>query len=65
MRHRNRQLISLFLTSLIAFPAFALESDAGGFVPRGFTMDGTKEQVAQMQNWESLLEPYKLHIFNT
>jgi len=41
----------------------ALESDAGGFVPRGFTMDGTSEQVKQMQSWESLLEPYKLHIF--
>jgi carboxypeptidase Q len=41
----------------------ALESDAGGFVPRGFTMDGTPEQVEKMQSWESLLEPYKLHIF--
>ncbi len=41
----------------------ALESDAGGFVPRGFTMDGTPEQIRQMQSWESLLEPYKLHIF--
>lgn len=41
----------------------ALESDAGGFVPRGFTMDGTPEQVKQMQSWESLLEPYILHIF--
>ncbi|MDB4083284.1 M20/M25/M40 family metallo-hydrolase [Vicingaceae bacterium] len=41
----------------------ALESDAGGFVPRGFTMDGTPEQVKQMQSWESLLEPYVLHIF--
>jgi len=41
----------------------ALESDAGGFVPRGFTMDGTPEQVKKMQSWEPLLEPYKLHIF--
>lgn len=41
----------------------ALESDAGGFVPRGFTMDGSTEQIRQMQSWESLLEPYKLHIF--
>ncbi|MBL4709124.1 MAG: M28 family peptidase [Flavobacteriales bacterium] len=41
----------------------ALESDAGGFVPRGFTMDGTEEQVKQMQSWEPLLEPYNLHIF--
>lgn len=41
----------------------ALESDAGGFVPRGFTMDGTKQQVVKMQTWASLLEPYKLHLF--
>lgn len=41
----------------------ALESDAGGFVPRGFTIDGNDEQVKQMQSWEPLLEPYKLHIF--
>ena len=41
----------------------ALESDAGGFVPRGFTIDGNDEQLKQMQSWEPLLEPYKLHIF--
>ena len=41
----------------------ALESDAGGFVPRGFTIDGTEEQVRSMQAWEPLLKPYKLHIF--
>lgn len=41
----------------------ALESDAGGFVPRGFTMDGNEEQVEQMKSWQGLLEPYNLHIF--
>lgn len=41
----------------------ALESDAGGFVPRGFTMDGTESQVKQIQSWEPLLEPYNLHVF--
>lgn len=41
----------------------ALESDAGGFVPRGFSMDGSPEQIAQMQSWKPLLKPYKLHIF--
>lgn len=45
------------------FHVAALESDAGGFVPRGFTLDGTKEQVALMKSWEPLLKPYKLHIF--
>ncbi len=42
----------------------ALESDAGGFVPRGFTMDGSPEQLKIMQSWASLLKPYKLHIFD-
>ena len=41
----------------------ALESDAGGFVPRGFTIDGNPEQVKRLQSWEPLLKPYKLHIF--
>ncbi len=41
----------------------ALESDAGGFVPRGFTIDGTEEQVMQMQSWQALLKPYRLHLF--
>jgi len=41
----------------------ALESDAGGFVPRGFTIDGTDKQVQRMQSWEGLFEPYNLHIF--
>lgn len=40
---------------------FALESDAGGFVPRGFTVDGTEEQVAKIAQFESILEPYNLH----
>jgi hypothetical protein len=26
-------------------------------------MDGSKEQIARMQAWEPLLEPYRLHIF--
>lgn len=42
----------------------ALESDAGGFVPRGFTIDGNEQQLKQMQSWEPLLRPYKLHIFD-
>jgi hypothetical protein len=41
----------------------ALESDAGGFVPRGFTIDGNEAQVEKMQSWQPLLEPYNLHIF--
>ena len=41
----------------------ALESDRGGFAPRGFTMEGHDSQVDQLQSWENTLEPYLLHIF--
>ncbi len=38
----------------------ALESDAGGFVPRGFSVEGTPAQVAAVQQWQPLLAPYGL-----
>lgn len=41
----------------------ALESDSGGFTPRGFTVDGSEEQVKLLQSFETLLSPYGLHIF--
>lgn len=37
---------------------FALESDAGGFTPRGFSIQATKEQMAKLQSWLPLLTPY-------
>jgi hypothetical protein len=37
---------------------FALESDAGGFTPRGFSMHVTKEQLAKMRSWIPLLAEY-------
>jgi carboxypeptidase Q len=37
---------------------FALESDAGGFTPRGFGFNATDEQVSKVQKWSSLLAPY-------
>ncbi|WP_026768115.1 M20/M25/M40 family metallo-hydrolase [Asinibacterium sp. OR53] len=37
---------------------FALESDAGGFTPRGFSIAGSKEQLAKLQSWIPLLAPY-------
>ena len=42
---------------------FALESDSGGFSPRGFSIEANDIQVAQIQAWESLFEPYLVHIF--
>ncbi|MDO5607344.1 MAG: M20/M25/M40 family metallo-hydrolase [Capnocytophaga sp.] len=43
---------------------FALESDAGGFSPRGFHMTGTQSKINKVKSWESLLSPYFLHIFD-
>jgi hypothetical protein len=37
---------------------FALESDAGGFVPRGFGCTGSKEQVQKFLSWAPLFVPY-------
>ena len=41
----------------------AVESDRGGFSPRGFSVDGTAGQLAVVQSFERLFEPYQLHIF--
>ena len=37
---------------------FALESDAGGFTPRGFSIQANKEQMAKLQSWLPLLTQY-------
>ena len=41
----------------------ALESDAGGFVPRGFRIDAGDEATALIQSWKSLFDPYNVHQF--
>ncbi|HEV8284660.1 MAG TPA: M20/M25/M40 family metallo-hydrolase [Chitinophagaceae bacterium] len=40
---------------------FALESDGGGFTPRGFSFGGTPEQLKKMQSWVPLLLPYGVY----
>lgn len=42
---------------------FALESDAGGFSPRGFSIDGDEANFNQIKNWGTLFEPYLIHKF--
>ena len=42
---------------------FALESDAGGFTPRGFSFDCSDENFAQVESWKPLFEPYLIHLF--
>lgn len=39
---------------------FAIETDRGGFSPKGFTVDGTPEQLISLKKFEPLLEPYNL-----
>lgn len=42
---------------------FALESDAGGFTPRGFSFDCTEDNFERVQSWKPLFEPYLIHQF--
>ena len=42
---------------------FALESDAGGFTPRGFSFDCSDANFQQVQGWKKLFEPYLIHMF--
>jgi hypothetical protein len=37
-----------------------LESDAGGFTPRGFRIESSPEITAKISRWRSLLLPYKI-----
>ncbi|GAB4261274.1 MAG: M28 family peptidase [Vicingaceae bacterium] len=41
----------------------AIESDRGGFMPLGFDVDGTAEQIQQIQAFKTLLQPYNLFKF--
>ncbi len=42
---------------------FALESDAGGFTPRGFSFQTNDVNFKKAQSWESLFKPYFIHSF--
>jgi hypothetical protein len=42
---------------------FALESDAGGFTPRGFSFSCSDDEFAQVESWKSLFKPYLIHYF--
>ena len=42
---------------------FALESDAGGFTPRGFSLEVTDEQRNKIMSWKNLFYPYGVYDF--
>lgn len=39
----------------------AIESDRGGFTPRGFHVEGSKSQLNKIASWESILDKYGIH----
>ena len=39
----------------------ALESDSGGFTPRGFTFNANSENIDLFMSWKPLFAPYGLH----
>jgi hypothetical protein len=41
----------------------ALESDRGGFAPRGFGLDGPEQYLNLLQSFEPVLRSYDLHVF--
>lgn len=43
---------------------FALESDSGGFTPRGFSLETDAANVAHIKSWAPLFEPYFIHLFS-
>ncbi len=42
----------------------AIESDEGGFVPTGFTMDASADTVAMINKWKNLFLPYNIFNFS-
>ncbi len=41
----------------------ALESDSGGFLPLGFSIDATPDAILNIQSWGQLFQPYNLFYF--
>lgn len=39
----------------------AIESDRGGFTPRGFHVEGNSEALEKIRAWKDILEPFGLH----
>ncbi|WP_309609723.1 M28 family peptidase [Flavobacterium sp.] len=42
---------------------FALESDSGGFTPRGFSFETDEANFNKVQDYKKLFEPYLIHTF--
>ena len=42
---------------------FAVESDSGGFTPRGFSVDSNDDKFKIISNWSKYFKPYFVHYF--
>ncbi|MDO4781988.1 MAG: M20/M25/M40 family metallo-hydrolase [Capnocytophaga felis] len=42
---------------------FALESDAGGFTPMGFSLQGNGKKIQKIKSWKNLFKPYQVYYF--
>lgn len=42
---------------------FGIESDAGGFTPRGFSFTCSDEELQNLKQWQPLFEPYFANLF--
>ncbi|MCE3278586.1 MAG: peptidase family protein [Bacteroidetes bacterium] len=42
----------------------AIESDAGGFTPRGFSSEGSVQARMKLKSWRPLFEPYGIYSFD-
>lgn len=42
---------------------FSLESDSGGFTPRGFSFDCSDAVFNKIESWKGLFKPYLIHYF--
>ena len=43
----------------------AIESDAGGFSPRGFSYSGSEEQIQKLNSFSKYFEPYMMSLFSS
>jgi len=43
---------------------FALESDVGGFSPRGFSFEGDNDQLKKINSWKDYFKPYQSDAFS-
>ncbi|MFX3625750.1 MAG: M28 family peptidase [bacterium] len=60
---RGAKLYASIADSLKVNHIAAIESDAGGFAPRGFRLDGDSVWKEKVRTWKNLLLPYGLYDF--